>query len=191
MSMRGNTFLMEDDESVDSFTRTGILRVRENSYEPPTLTPSTTTTPPGHTDGDDDVFWVRGEDRKPSHTQIILYKRRWFMLFIFSLNAIGNTINFSTIAAINDVACVYYRVSPESVNWIPNLFLLVYTLVGLPSAYLINILGLRRSLIIGSSLNAACCCLHFAGSGRDGFLFVILGNVCAALAVGVVLQVQP
>ena len=83
-----------------------------------------------------------------------IYKRRWFMLFIFSLNCIGNAINFTSIAGINDIASIYYNVRPEVLNWIPNSFLLVYVFIGLPSAYIISSLGLRVSLILGSSLNA-------------------------------------
>ena len=124
-----------------------------------------------------------------SAENIILYKRRWIMLFIFSLNCVGNAINFSSIAAINDIACVYYQVSTETLNWIPNSFLLIFSVICLPSAYVISMVGLRPSLIIGSSLNAATCCLHFAGSNRDGFYFVMAGNVCAAIALGAVLQV--
>ena len=118
-----------------------------------------------------------------------IYKRRWFMLFIFALNCIGNAINFTTLAGINRIACIYYKVEPDVLNWIPNSFLLVFVFVGLPSAYVISSLGLRRSLIIGSSLNAIACCLHFAGNRPDGFAYVMAGQISAAVGVGAFLQV--
>ena len=111
------------------------------------------------------------------------------MLFVFSLNCIGNAVSFTSIAGIADIACVYYNVEAHVLNWIPNSFLLIYVFISLPSAYIISSLGLRRSLIIGSSLNAITCSLHFAGSHREGFPFVMVGQLFAAVGVGAVLQI--
>lgn len=124
-----------------------------------------------------------------NESQQRIFKRRWLMLFIFSLNCIGNSINFTSMAGISDIASIYYDVRPTVLNWIPNCFLLIYVFVALPSAYIISSLGLRISVILCSSFNAISCSLHFAGCERNGFAYIMAGQISAAIAVGAVLQI--
>ena len=120
-----------------------------------------------------------------------LYKRRWLMLFIFSMNSLANACLFSTISAINDIAAAYYRVNPSIIDWLPNSFLLIYIFISLPSAYFLTSWGLRVSVIVGSTLNAIATCLHFAGWQRNGFHLVMSGQIISAISVGAILQVPP
>lgn len=118
-----------------------------------------------------------------------LFKRRWLMLFIYSVNSLANACMFSAPSAINDVASKYWGVKPEVIDWLPNCFLLIYIFIALPSAYFMSSFGLRVSMMLGSGLNALSACFHFAGYQSNGFAFIVIGQILAALSVGAILQI--
>ena len=126
-----------------------------------------------------------------STVEIHLYKRRWFMLFMFSMISLSNAALFTTVGAINSIASKYYDVDPDTVNWVGNSFILIYILTALPSAYFMTRVGLRVSVIIAASINSVAGCLHFAGCFRNGFPLVIAGQMIGAFAVGYILNVPP
>lgn len=123
--------------------------------------------------------------------KVHLYKRRWFMLLMFSMTTLSNAALFATVGAINSIASKYYNVGPDIVNWLGNSFILIYVLTALPSAYFMTKIGLRTTVIIAASINAVASCLHFAGCSRNGFPFVIAGQIVGAFAVGYILNVPP
>ena len=118
-----------------------------------------------------------------------VYKKRWLVLLIFSVNSMANAILFTCITAINKIICKYYHISPELTDWAGNIFDLVYLLIALPSAYCMNSFGIKTLLLIGSSLNGVCVCLHLAGTTQQGIWFVLVGQLSAAFSVGAVLQI--
>ena len=127
-----------------------------------------------------------------SDLKIKVYKKRWIILLIFSINSMANALLFTSITSINKIVCKYYGISPELTDWAGNSFTLVYLLIALPSAYCMSSFGVRTLVLIGSSLNAICVCLHLAGTFRDGGIwFVMAGQFVAGFSVGAVLQVPP
>ncbi|XP_066912876.1 heme transporter FLVCR2-like [Clytia hemisphaerica] len=132
---------------------------------------------------------INSNDDIQTPSTVKVYKKRWLILLIFSINSMANTTLFTCITAINKIVCKYYHISPELTNWAGNIFSLVYVLIALPSAYCMDNFGIKTLLIIGSSLNGVCVCLHLAGTTQQGISFVMTGQIFSAFSVGAVAQI--
>ena len=122
-------------------------------------------------------------------TKIKTFKRRWFILFIFTLATFGNGCLYTSLAAINKTISTYYDKNPSTVDWVGNCFMLISIFTSIPSAYFMEYYGLRLSMILTASLNALCGCLHLAGLNSHGFVFIMLGQIFAGLAFSFVMQI--
>ena len=118
-----------------------------------------------------------------------VYKKRWFILLIFSCISFANGVLYTCIVSINDIISRYYKVNEEQVDWAGNIFPFMYIFMALPSAYMMTSLGLRSLVIIGASLNAIGTCLHFAGVFGNGYRFIMGGQAAAAISFPTILQV--
>ncbi|XP_066912877.1 heme transporter FLVCR2-like [Clytia hemisphaerica] len=119
-----------------------------------------------------------------------VYKKRWLILLVFSINSLANSMLFTCITSINLIISKYYGISPELTDWASNSFPFVFVFIALPFAYFMDSFGVRTLLLVGSSLNAICVCLHLAGTFRQqGIWFVLAGQFVAAFSVGAYLQV--
>ena len=122
-------------------------------------------------------------------TKIKTFKRRWFILFIFTLATFGNGCLYTSLAAMNKTMSTYYDKNPSTVDWVGNCFMLISIFASIPSAYFMEYYGLRLSMILTASLNALCGCLHLAGLNSHGFVFIMLGQIFAGLAFSFVMQI--
>ena len=122
-------------------------------------------------------------------TKIKTFKRRWFILFIFTLATFGNGCLYTSLAAMNKTMSMYYDKNPSTVDWVGNCFMLISIFTSIPSAYFMEYYGLRLSMILTASLNALCGCLHLAGLNSHGFVFIMLGQIFAGLAFSFVMQI--
>ena len=81
-----------------------------------------------------------------------LYKRRYFVLFLFSSLAFLNNVVCYTFASISHIAKPDY---PNlSLSSLVSYFFLTYTLFSFPSSLFINRFSLRSGVILGASLQA-------------------------------------
>ena len=62
-----------------------------------------------------------------------LFRRRWLMLFIFSLNNFNNAVLWIFLGSISDIVVKYYNVTLDDVNTLANTFNIVYILTGTKS----------------------------------------------------------
>lgn len=121
---------------------------------------------------------------------IITYKTRWVVLAIFSLISMANAVIWISLSSITSIVKEYYRVSYSVVNWLAMIFSVMYIFV-LLSAYCLNKYGLKFTILVGAVANAIASCLRLIGSGRDGFIFALMGNGLAGLAQSFILFVPP
>lgn len=119
---------------------------------------------------------------------IIVYKRRWLMLFIFSLNTAMNGCLFMSLSPINDIVRKYYDVRSVGIEWLSNMCVITYVLLSLPSTYIITKWGIRPVIFNAATCNFVATALHFAGYRRDRFYLVVIGQVFAAVAYSTILQ---
>lgn len=120
---------------------------------------------------------------------VVTYKSRWLILFIFSMNTMMNGLLFMSLSPINNIACNYYRVESDKIEWLSNLFMLTYTILALPSSYLMSRWGVRPVIMIASCLHVISASFHYAGYHRDRFWLVLGGQGFAAVAFCMILQV--
>lgn len=126
-----------------------------------------------------------------STPELRLDKKRWFILFLFSITTMANACLFSTISAITDIATQYYGVESTIIDWIPNSFILTFIIIAIPTAYFMKTQGLRKCMISATSFHVVATSLHFAGVSRNGFPFFFAGQMFCAFGAGVVLQLPP
>lgn len=119
---------------------------------------------------------------------IIIYKRRWFMLFLFSLNTAMNGCLFMSISPINDIARKYYDVPSVGIEWLSNMCVLTYVALALPASVLISHWGIRPVIFGAATCNFLGTALHYAGHDKDRFYFVLLGQAFVAVAYSSILQ---
>jgi len=119
---------------------------------------------------------------------VVVYKTRWLMLFIFSLNTAMNGCLFMSLSPINDIVRKYYDVQSVGIEWLSNMCVVAYILLSLPATYLITKYGIRPIIITAATCNFLATLLHFAGYQQDRFYLVVVGQVFAAVAYSTILQ---
>ena len=122
-------------------------------------------------------------------TKIKTFKRRWLILFIFTFATFGNGCLYTSLAAMSKTMSMYYDKNSSTIDWLDNCFMLISIFTSIPSAYFMECYGLRLSVILMTSLNTLCGCLHLAGLNSHGFVFIMLGQIFAALAFSFVMQI--
>ena len=89
---------------------------------------------------------VKEVKASPGLPQIQVYKRRWFMLFLFSAVSALNGFHWIQYSIIGSVICRYYDVTGDAVNWTSLIFMIVYPILFLPGAWIMQ--KIVRLLII-------------------------------------------
>lgn len=114
-----------------------------------------------------------------------VYKRRWFALLVLCLLNCSNAMVWLTFAPVADQSSQYLHVGLQEVNWLSLVFMVVSIPVSFVTTWMLDTLGLRITLILGSWLNMLGAVLRFCGTllGRS-YLFpvVMLGQTLGALA---------
>lgn len=119
---------------------------------------------------------------------IITYKKRWLMLFIFSLNTAMNGCLFMMITPINDVVRRYYEIPSVGIEWLSNMCVLTYIALAMPASFLISRWGIRPVLFTAAGCNFIGTALHFSGYTKERFYLVVLGQAFVAIAYSTILQ---
>lgn len=73
-------------------------------------------------------------------TEVVIkvYKRRWFVLFIFILYAAVNAFQWIQYPIIANIVTKYYSVSAQTVDWTSIIYMLLYPLLILPASYIVE-----------------------------------------------------
>ena len=70
--------------------------------------------------------------------RVKVYKKRWFMLFIFGLNTAMNGCLFTSITPINNIVSKYYNVGSVDIEWLSNMCVLSYVILAIPTTWCMN-----------------------------------------------------
>jgi sugar phosphate permease len=113
---------------------------------------------------------------------------RWVVLAVFMLAAAANQLCWIVFAPITSTAMSFYGVSDIMIGLLSMVFMIVYMIVVLPSAWMIDTWGFRASVGIGISLTAAGAMGRgiFAGSFPAVFAFQVLIALGQPLILGAV-----
>nr|XP_053627532.1 uncharacterized protein B0416.5-like [Cherax quadricarinatus] len=127
----------------------------------------------------------RGGSEPPAYRS---YPQRWAILLAVTLLNISNASLWINLAPVSYKAADYFKVPVAGINW----FSLVYLFVSIPfcfiSTFIVNALGLRPSIQIGSALNCLGAVIRgISTSGlipscRAQYAVCITGQVLAGMA---------
>lgn len=67
-----------------------------------------------------------------------VYKKRWFILFLYILYTAISQFQWVEYAIIGNIAQKYYNVGYSTVNWTAMVFMLVYPIFVVPASYIID-----------------------------------------------------
>jgi cyanate permease len=97
---------------------------------------------------------------------IRVYGYRWIVLLVFMLIAGMTQVLWITFAPITGEAAQYYGVSDLMIGLLSLVFMVVYVVVVLPSAWIIDTWGFRWAVGIGAAITAVCAVTRgiFGGS---------------------------
>ena len=98
--------------------------------------------------------------------EIKVYRWRWVVLVVFVGTMSANNAVWIAYGPIADVVQCYYETTKFWVNTASMVYMLTYILFIVPSAWLLARAGLRTTLVIAASMNAAGACLRVAGAGE-------------------------
>nr|XP_019959339.1 PREDICTED: major facilitator superfamily domain-containing protein 7-like [Paralichthys olivaceus] len=93
-----------------------------------------------------------------------LYKRRWFVLLVLCLLNCSNATMWLTFAPVANQSAHYLGVTLEDINWLSLVFMVVAIPLSFGTTWMLDTLGLRITLILGSWLNMFGALLRFLGT---------------------------
>jgi predicted MFS family arabinose efflux permease len=106
-------------------------------------------------------------------------RSRWLPIAGFALASSANQMAWLVFAPLTTGAAAHFRVSDSQVGLLSEVFPLMYVLLALPAARLVD-RSLRFWLGAGAVLNAFGAVLRLGGLNRDGFAWVLLGQIVVA-----------
>jgi len=120
--------------------------------------------------------------------EVKIYKKRWLMLFIYSLNTLMNGVLMVGLSPVTNLVSRHYGQSQTLIEWSTNIFLFIYVWFAIPASFLTTKFGFRRALIVVSLLNVLSTVLHMPGYHSDRFFYYFIGQIPAAIAYSFVTQ---
>eukprot|EP00128_Syssomonas_multiformis_P015497 Colp12_sorted_trinity150504_noHs@36326 len=128
------------------------------------------------------------KDIKPSSSRskrplFKVYKRRWYMLLIFSLFSCTNEMLWITFAPVATDVQDLLGISDPQVQMLSTIFMSIYIPFSFPGSAVYNMYGLRLGVTLGAFLNMLGAALRFFGVYFiQSYALVFCGQTLAALA---------
>ncbi|KAL8609948.1 hypothetical protein ACOMHN_046868 [Nucella lapillus] len=182
------------DECQDSANVTDCKSERRSSKEWVTLFQNR------NSDADGSVSMLeKGKRGEPLTDEVQVFKRRWFILLIFSLFSMGSAYQWIHMSIISNVVLRVYNDSlPQdslrrstAVDWLSMVYFLSYMLAFLPALWILDSKGLRTTALLGTALNLAGAGLKVAAVNSDLFPLLLGAQTLCGLAEVLVLPVPP
>ncbi|XP_053347222.1 solute carrier family 49 member A3 [Clarias gariepinus] len=84
-----------------------------------------------------------------------VYGRRWFILLVLCVLNCSNSVLWLTFAPVADQTAQHLHVTLDQVNWLSVVYMVVAIPLSFITTWMLDTLGLRPTLILGSWLNMA------------------------------------
>jgi cyanate permease len=110
---------------------------------------------------------------------------RWVVLAVFMIVGALNQALWITFAPITSDAMAFYHTSDIAIGLLSIVFMVVYIVVVIPSAWLIDTWGFRRSVTLGAVLTAVFGITR--GLFADSFTLVLVSQIGIALGQPLIL----
>ncbi|XP_046661757.1 uncharacterized MFS-type transporter C09D4.1 isoform X1 [Homalodisca vitripennis] len=127
----------------------------------------------------------------PTHdsTECRTYKKRWFVLALFVLYSMSNSMQWIEYSIIANVVQKYYQVPNSYIDWTSMIYMVTYIPFIFPASWLIDKLGLRVAVILGAFGTCGGAWIKVLSVGQDRFYVTFLGQSVVALSQIFVLSV--
>ncbi|XP_036406353.1 feline leukemia virus subgroup C receptor-related protein 2-like isoform X2 [Megalops cyprinoides] len=121
----------------------------------------------------------RGEGVEPiTH----LYKRRWFMVCLFSSYSLCNAFQWIQYGIISNIFMKFYSVDAFTIDWMSMIYMLTYIPFIFPITWLLDKKGLRVIALVATAMNCVGTWIKVASVRPDLFGVTMLGQFACALA---------
>ncbi|XP_065685149.1 heme transporter FLVCR2 [Hydra vulgaris] len=116
---------------------------------------------------------------------------RWLILALYSITAFSNTFVWLSLFTVPDIICAFYQIDKKVFFWSNNAFTLMQLFVAVPASLLPSKIGLRRTMILASSVNAIGAIILIGGAYRNGFPYFVTGQTIIAIGASILPQLAP
>ena len=128
-------------------------------------------------------------DENQPKNEMKVYKERWLMLFIFSLITSTSAVIFMGLSSVAETVAPYYKVSTVQIEWLSNVFFIIFVIGCMPSAYITSRFGTRTILIAAAGCNAVSLSFHYAGCIKGNFYLVWIGQIIGGVGYTSILDI--
>lgn len=108
--------------------------------------------------------------------------RRYFILLMYSICSMEKSFQWINLSTITNKVALYYQVDNMAVNWTSVLFMITFIPLVLPTGWLIERIGLRKAVLIGSTGITVGAIIKCFACAEDRFYVVILGQIVVSLS---------
>ncbi|XP_017266820.1 feline leukemia virus subgroup C receptor-related protein 2 isoform X2 [Kryptolebias marmoratus] len=111
-----------------------------------------------------------------------LYKRRWVMLFLFSLYSMSNALMWLQYGIISDIFMRFYDIDSLAIDWLSMIYFLTYIPLVLPVTWLLDSRGVREVVVMGSALNCVGAWIKTGTADPSMFAMTFVGQFVCSIA---------
>ncbi|XP_054710176.1 feline leukemia virus subgroup C receptor-related protein 2-like isoform X1 [Uloborus diversus] len=132
-----------------------------------------------------------GHPTTENEIQIKVYKRRFWMLFLFSSTSLASGLFYPLYAGISDVTMCYYDVSQDAANWTGLVCMVTYIILVFPVSWLIDRIGIQKTVLISSAFNLLASATQFLTLNPQNFIYVMVSQFFASMSNVFILAIPP
>lgn len=111
-----------------------------------------------------------------------LYKRRWMIVFLFSIYSLSNAYQWIQYGIISNIIMKFYNVEAFAVDWLSMIYMLTYIPFIFPVTWLLDKKGLRVTALIANALNCTGTWVKVASAKPTLFWMAMLGQFASSFA---------
>jgi len=114
------------------------------------------------------------------NTEIKIYPYRWVIMALYVLITVVIEIQWLTFASISGVAQQFYQTTALRIDLLAMIYMIVFIVMSIPAAYIIDTWGLKKGLIIGALFTGFFGALK--AWGAESLLIVTIAQTGLAVA---------
>jgi len=122
------------------------------------------------------------EDTAKRATIIRPTLKRYLILIMYGICSMEKSFQWINLSTITNKVALYYQVDNIAVNWTSVLFMITFIPLVLPTGWLIERIGLRKAVLIGSTGITIGAIIKCFACQSDRFYIVILGQIVVSLS---------
>lgn len=123
-----------------------------------------------------------GVSEEPLPPTTRLYKRRWFIVLLFSSYSLSNSFQWIQYSIISNIFMHFYSVDAFTIDWMSMIYMLTYIPFIFPVTWLLDKKGLRVIALVATALNCAGTWIKVLSVKPNLFAVTFFGQFCCSFA---------